>query len=145
MFGKSVNIEVVDTDRYGRTVARIIIGDTDVNAEQIKAGYAWVYNQYCTKPLCTQWIEFQKSAQNARLGLWADKSPTPPWDWRRGNKADSENNQVQSVGSFHGNVRSQVFHASGCKHFNCQNCIQKFSTRAEAISQGFKPCGICKP
>ena len=35
-----------DTDRYGRTVGRVYVGNLDVNAEMVKQGAAWVYRQY---------------------------------------------------------------------------------------------------
>ncbi len=41
-FGKEARIEYLDTDRYGRIVGRVYVGNTDVNAELIKGGHAWV-------------------------------------------------------------------------------------------------------
>ena len=45
--GQSVEVEVMDTDRYGRTVPRIFVDGEDVNAEQLRSGHAWRYRQYC--------------------------------------------------------------------------------------------------
>ena len=39
---------------------------------------------------------------------------------------------TSSYGSYHGNVRSHVFHASGCQHYNCKNCIKQFNSITEA-------------
>ena len=33
----------------------------------------------------------------------------------------------------HGNVRSHVFHAPGCMHYNCPNCTKVFLSRKAAI------------
>ena len=43
MFGKDVMVRVIDTDRYKRTVGIIMLGETDVNLEMVRLGYAWVY------------------------------------------------------------------------------------------------------
>ncbi len=46
VFGREVRVVVLETDRYGRTVGRVYVGSTDVNAELVKQGAAWVYRQY---------------------------------------------------------------------------------------------------
>jgi endonuclease YncB( thermonuclease family) len=43
IFGKTVTVTTVDTDRYGRTVGRVFVDNMDVNAEMIQRGAAWVY------------------------------------------------------------------------------------------------------
>ena len=40
-FGKPARVVVQDTDRYGRTVGRVYVGNLDVNAEMIGRGAAW--------------------------------------------------------------------------------------------------------
>ena len=52
VFGKTVNVKPIDTDRYGRTVGIVIYagGTMNLNAEIIRAGYAWVYDKYCKRP-----------------------------------------------------------------------------------------------
>jgi micrococcal nuclease len=43
VFGKSVKIVPVDRDRYGRTVADVILNDgREVGQEIVRAGFAWV-------------------------------------------------------------------------------------------------------
>ena len=44
-FGKEARVVVQDTDRYGRTVGRVYVGDLDVNADMVKQGAAWVYRR----------------------------------------------------------------------------------------------------
>jgi endonuclease YncB( thermonuclease family) len=50
--GQSVEVEVMDMDRYGRTVARIFVDGEDVNAAQLRSGHAWLYRQYCKGWVC---------------------------------------------------------------------------------------------
>lgn len=89
VYGQSVEVEVMDTDRYGRTVARVFVDGDDVNAAQLRSGYAWLYAQYCKDWVCDDWTELEAKARSSRVGLWADQNPTPPWQWRRDKKGAS--------------------------------------------------------
>ncbi len=53
--GKTVDVEAIDTDKYGRTVGVVTVGRLILNAEIIKAGYAWYYAQYCKAQFCSEW------------------------------------------------------------------------------------------
>lgn len=81
-FSKEVAVRVMDTDRYGR-----IIGDDalpsrrNLNREIVKAGFAWWYEEYAPDDKVLK--QFQTNARLAKLGLWVDPSPIPPWDFRR--------------------------------------------------------------
>ena len=79
-FGVNAEIHPVTKDRYGRTVAWITCRGRDANTEQIRAGMAWVYDKYVTD---TNLYQVQDKAKSSKLGLWADHSPTPPWEFRK--------------------------------------------------------------
>lgn len=81
--GKQIDIEPVDIDRYGRTVGIVRADGAVINGEMVKNGYAWVYEQYCRRVECRNWKAEQAQAVKARLGLWQDSVPTPPWEWRK--------------------------------------------------------------
>jgi endonuclease YncB( thermonuclease family) len=49
-----VDVEPVTTDRYGRTVAFVRVGDLLVNEELIRQGLAWVYTRYCDRTICEE-------------------------------------------------------------------------------------------
>lgn len=87
--GQSVQVEVMDTDRYGRTVARIFVDGDDVNAAQLRSGYAWLHRQYCKDWVCGEWVRLEAEARSSGAGLWVEKDPTPPWQWRRDEKGSS--------------------------------------------------------
>ena len=46
---------------------------------------------------------------------------------------------------FLGNIGSRVFHNSGCPFSRSKKCTAVFNTREEALGEGYKPCGACKP
>jgi len=81
--GKVVEEEPVDVDRYGRTVALVRVEDIILNEELIKEGFAWVYPEYCHRPICSKWYVLSVKAKDAKRGLWADPNPIPPWEFSR--------------------------------------------------------------
>jgi micrococcal nuclease len=51
-----------------------------VNKELVKAGLAWHYKKYSTD---NEYAQLEIVAKDAKLGLWADSNPSPPWLWRK--------------------------------------------------------------
>ncbi|MDC6936163.1 thermonuclease family protein, partial [Escherichia coli] len=51
----------------------------NVNQFMVRAGAAWVYEQYNTDPVLPV---FQNEARQQKRGLWSDADPVPPWIWR---------------------------------------------------------------
>lgn len=83
--GERVIVEPLDTDRYGRIVALVRKQGHLLNSELVRNGLAWVYPQYCqAQPLCSDMKVMERTAQKQGIGLWRERSPTPPWLWRRG-------------------------------------------------------------
>ncbi len=81
-FGKDVKVIVRDVDRYGRTVGEVILpGGRNLNQELVRAGLAWWYVQFAPRDRVL--AALQTEARDAKRGLWADKNPVPPWEWRR--------------------------------------------------------------
>jgi len=80
--GKTVTVKVQDTDRYGRTVGRVYVGEMDVNAEMVKLGAAWVYRKYASDQSL---YAFEKQAKQKRAGIWnlPEAEQIPPWEWRK--------------------------------------------------------------
>mgnify|MGYP003565541467 CR=1 FL=1 len=68
VYGKVVEVKVMATDRYGRTVAMIYADKTLLNEELVKAGLAWVYCKYCHHPICELWKNFQIGARMDKRG-----------------------------------------------------------------------------
>ena len=87
--GKRVTVEVRDTDRYGRTVGMVILGDgTVLNQALVAAGLAWWYEYYAPENRTLQRLE--ERARRQDRGLWAASEPIAPWDWRDGVRPSRE-------------------------------------------------------
>ena len=164
--GKQVDVDIIDTDRYGRAVGVIKLSGTILNTEIIKAGLAWQYERYCKMPFCSEWKQLESDAKAVKAGLWSEPNPEPPWDFRHENKnkpakvkhfdnssfqteskeSNPSNQTIESAtGEFHGNSQSHKFHNSGCRHYDCSNCTVIFNSRDKAINSGYQPCKICNP
>lgn len=80
--GKRFSVVREGHDRYGRTLARIYVGATDVNREMILHGAAWVYLRKGRKAPYSLLI-CQRLAQEKHRGLWSLPNAIKPQDWRR--------------------------------------------------------------
>ena len=80
-FEQQAIVEVVDKDRYGRSVGIVICDGVNANETMLSRGMAWVYRQYA-KGL-EHYNVLEKEAKLSQTGLWMDANPMPPWEWRR--------------------------------------------------------------
>lgn len=79
--GDLIELQVVDTDRYGRTVGMLLKDGSNLNLEQVKAGAAAVYEHYCRDPA---FFAAQAEAKKARRGIWSEPGMhQTPWDFRK--------------------------------------------------------------
>jgi endonuclease YncB( thermonuclease family) len=70
-------------DKYGRTIGEVILEDgRNLNQELVKEGWRWWYRKYA--PGDSVLKEFEAEAREAKVGLWKDPHPIPPWDFRHG-------------------------------------------------------------
>ena len=87
IFSKDVQVETEKLDRYGRTLGKILFDRKDINLAMINAGLAWHYKKYQQEQSASDRLLYSHAEDQARLrriGLWHDATPTPPWDWRKG-------------------------------------------------------------
>ncbi len=81
VFGKQISFVETDTDRYGRTIAKVYYDkEKYLSAEIIKAGLGWWYH-YFSKDRSLG--DLQEEAKLEKLGLWQDKYTVSPWEYRK--------------------------------------------------------------
>jgi endonuclease YncB( thermonuclease family) len=83
---KQVTIEYQKKDKYGRTVGKVVHNGTDVCVAQIKLGMGWHYKQYeseQSKEDRETYSQAELAARTEAKGIWKDKNPTPPWEFRK--------------------------------------------------------------
>lgn len=84
--GRTVIVETTKKDRYGRFVGKVLVNGRDINIEQIRRGMAWFYRHYekeLTDSDRQSYDRAEVEAKDYQRGLWADRSPTPPWEFRQ--------------------------------------------------------------
>ncbi len=78
--GKTVTIQYQKKDKYKRILGTIYYNNKDINLQQVKDGYAWVYKKYSNNQT---YYKAEKLARDKRIGFWIDKNPLEPWEFRR--------------------------------------------------------------
>ena len=87
--GTTVSLRPKATDRYGRTVAEVLRGTTNINQALVAAGVAFVYWQYIEGCDRETYSRLENEARLKSLGIWAMPGGIQrPWDYRRGRKAN---------------------------------------------------------
>lgn len=84
VLNQPVEINTVATDAYGRKIAHLQMGALQINTEMVRLGLAWSSSRYQRN---AEALAAQDEARHALRGLWIDAAPTPPWAWRRAQKA----------------------------------------------------------
>jgi micrococcal nuclease len=87
VFGKEVELRVYGLDKYGRTLATVFVDGKDICLEEVRLGYAWVYQHYIGQAPADIQASYQQAeieAREQRRGLWQQQNPAPvpPWEWR---------------------------------------------------------------
>lgn len=80
VFGRTVELRGQNKDRYGRTLATVVVEGMDVNLAMVRSGLAWHYKAY-SKDSALAGAE--QEARTGKRGLWSDAAPVAPWDFRR--------------------------------------------------------------
>ena len=117
-------------DKYGRTLAVVIVDGKNVNEMLLKEGLAEI--MYIPP---SEFYPYN----------WANDSTHVPDSYNT--YANTQDTSSSDSGSYIGNSNSGKFHKSTCKWGQKtaeQNRVY-FSDRNTAVSQGYKPCKVCNP
>jgi len=89
--GKELTAYQTDVDQYGRRVAFIFATSPsrpgyaeEINARMIADGYAWHAVKHSQNSKLTR---LETIARSSALGLWEQRNPVTPWDYRDGGSA----------------------------------------------------------
>lgn len=97
IFNKQVKIKTHGKDKYRRTLGTILLTDYShgycktrqekpctsikiINLEMINKGMAWYYPFAKNND---QYKQAEEQARKSKIGLWADKNPVAPWEFRK--------------------------------------------------------------
>ncbi|MFS6817959.1 thermonuclease family protein [Synechococcus lacustris Tous-12m] len=98
--GTEVGLRPKATDRYGRTVAEVLRGNTNINQALVAAGAAFVYWQYIQGCDRETYSRLENEARLKSLGIWhVPGGIQRPWDYRRGRKSSGSGSNNPSSGA----------------------------------------------
>ena len=152
-FGQKVTVHPTDIDKYGRTVAIVILpNDTNLNHELVKGGWCWWFRKYARSD--NELEAFEQAAREAKIGLWIDPTPVPPWEYRKAqrgpkNSRTSVTDPVDSKSPINtgivGNQDSKLYHRSDCPNYGkiaLEHRVE-FASAIEAEAAGYRLAGNC--
>jgi len=140
MLDKRVNVSGRDVDRYGRLVARLLVGGQDASHALLAAGLAC--QRFATDSVLAA---AESQARAGGVGFWAASAAKPQCVARLRGAAGSPAPRTPAAGTVQvrANVTSGVYHRPSCPNFTCRNCTRLFASEAEAKASGFRPAGDC--
>jgi micrococcal nuclease len=146
--GKMVRLEkdVSETDRYGRLLRYVYVGDLFVNAELVKSGYARATPYPPDIKYRDYFQQLQAQAKASGLGLWANSNNQTPVQTQTNTISPTQPNS-QATEQYIGNKNSKIFHRMSCNSVTQMKDSNKImlNSRDEAISKGYQPCKNCNP
>jgi endonuclease YncB( thermonuclease family) len=77
--GKAVAVHDDGRDKWGRTLGRVEVEGQDVSRQMVAEGLAWHYSRFSDD---AGLAAAEREARAAVRGLWRDRQPVPPWEWR---------------------------------------------------------------
>jgi micrococcal nuclease len=172
VFGKDVTLDRSGEDRYGRTLADILLLDgTNVNQELVREGWCWWYRKYA--PGNAELERLEREARETKKGLWKDPAPVPPWVYRKarsGTKRDhsdlmpldtpqageslsrgppsteeTASSAAHSPVPIIGNRKSRIYHRPDCPSYSQVSPRNRvpFQSAAEAEQGGYRIAKNC--
>jgi len=88
--GSQVTLRTKATDRYGRSVAEVLKGSTNINQSLVGSGNAFVYWQYISGCDRQTYSRLENDARLKGAGVWGVSGGIQrPWDYRRSRRGGS--------------------------------------------------------
>ena len=149
--GRDVNCTSTGTDRFGRTLARCMVGGTDINRTMVATGYAVAFRRYSM-----DYVSAEESAKANKRGLWASIFQMPSEVRHAGeeprSKPVSRGSRKPVVQSLRSSSQSSggctikgnrgrngwIYHMPGMKYYAETRAEQMFCSEAAAQAAGYR-------
>lgn len=145
-YNSIVTVREVGLDRYGRTLAEVILPDgRSLNQEIVRSGYAWWFRRYSDDEVLKR---LEEEARREKRGLWVGRNPIPPWEYRHPSSGDTATQQSPAAPPAQAASEDTIvyvtpsgakYHAKTCKTLNGKGAALPYS---QAVGK-YEPCEIC--
>ena len=141
--GKTLECEPLDTDAYGRIIARCLASDRDLGGEMATLGLAWAYREYSD-----DYAEVEIAARSQGLGIWQGTAQAP-WE-HRANRWERAVADAPDGCPIKGNISAkgeQIYHTPWSSAYGRTQIDQSkgerwFCNEAEAVAAGWRQPGL---
>jgi endonuclease YncB( thermonuclease family) len=138
---KTVTLVDHGKDRYERVLGDIYLGQDFINLKMVQDGMAWHYKQYSDSKLLAA---AEVSARENKKGLWKEKNPIAPWEWRKAKRSGNENQPQTGVYVCKTGETPYYHQKANCNALGaCANSNAKLITEKSAQTKGIKKCRVC--
>lgn len=139
--GRTVACQVVDVDRYGRSVAVCRMRGVDVGAALVEAGWATAYRRYSVA-----YVAHQQRARSARRGIWGLGFEAPE-EFRRERRLADVPTAPDARCAIKGNISAsgvRIYHSPGSRTYpevriDMGKGERWFCSEREAVAAGWRP------
>lgn len=136
---KKVGIDIDDrkhSDKYGRTLGVVIVDGKNVNEMLLKEGLAEIMYMPPSEFYPFDWANDNTPVSHYQSSSSSSHTPT-----------SAQSTSSSDSANYVGNANSGKFHVSSCQSVNDMSEGNKvfFSSRDDAINQGYIPCKRCNP
>jgi endonuclease YncB( thermonuclease family) len=140
---KEVTVVGDRRDEFGLRLGKVLLGGRDINLEMVIAGLAWHRKQNADQQTADDrklYSSAEINAKRAKLNIWSDPDPTPPWVFRAEAAV-----KAAVAGRIMGNANSKIFHKPGCPGYTRVAPGNRvfFETEAEAEAAGYRKARNC--
>lgn len=150
-FEKIVRVNYIFKDKYKRLIGEVFLPDGKLlNEEMLKSGLAWHYRVKHPHSSFMEKLEYKAWKKN--LGLWIQKTPVPPWEFRREKRlptppAIPKNMDYDLFLTYGllGNPKTRIYEWPACKDYpkNPQGYIN-FGSLLDAEIMGYRASHRCE-
>ena len=136
---KEVGLDIDDSkhnDKYGRTLAVVIVDGKNVNEMLLKEGLAEIMYMPPSEFYPYNWANSDTHVADSHSSSSSSSS-----------SSDTSHSSSSSSGSYVGNANTGKFHVSSCSSVSKMSEGNKvfFSNRNDAVNRGYVPCKRCNP
>lgn len=140
---KDVTVVGDRRDEFGLRLGKVLLGGRDINLEMVIAGLAWHRKQNADEQTVDDrklYTSAEMNAKRAKLNIWSDPDPTPPWVFRAEAAV-----KAAVAGRIMGNANSKIFHKPRCPGYTRVAPGNRvfFDTEAEAEAAGYRKARNC--